>query len=241
MSSSRAKVLILHISRDVQKGANCYFQFNCVTYSESFMQRFQHGMRESDNSFFKNSWDMWGISQLSKLLSYVNQSHIPVSPVTFIVFGLYPTFLQNRNDMMSNFVNFTIVKAWRDTIGIKPSLEFKSQGKWIFKNQCLIISPFTNFMSVIRKGLNSVTNQYGDVKFSLCSLGFSAPRWRWTDHDPVALQPEESCPSATWIGSWMASCFLLEGSPLPVPGIKDNFFGYPSNSLAAASNDLSQY
>jgi hypothetical protein len=28
-------------------------------------------------------------------------------------------------------------------------------------------------MSVLRKGLNSVTNHYGDVKLSLCSRGFS--------------------------------------------------------------------
>jgi len=133
-------------------------------------------MQECDNSF-KNSWDMWGISQLSKLLSYVNQSHLPVSSVPLVVFGLYPTFLQNRGDTLSASVNFTVVNAWIDTIRIKPSLEFKPQGNWILKNKCFIISPFTNFMSVIRKWLNSVTNQYGDVKLSLCSLGFLAVDW----------------------------------------------------------------
>ena len=102
------------------------------------------------------------------------QSHLPVSPVPLIVFDLYPTFLQNMGDMLSVSVNFTIVNAWIDTIHIKPSLEFEAQGNRIFKNKCFIISPFTNFMSVTRKELNSVTNQYGDVKLSLCSLGSSA-------------------------------------------------------------------
>ena len=85
-----------------------------------------------------------------------------------------PLFLQNRGDMPSASMNFTIVISVIGTISIQSSPEFKSQGNWIFENEYFNSSPFTNFMSVLRKRLNSATNQYGDFKLSLCSRGFSA-------------------------------------------------------------------
>jgi hypothetical protein len=51
-------------------------------------------MYKDDNSIFKNNQDRWGLSYLSKHLSYVKESHLLDSAVKLIFFWVVP-FLQN--------------------------------------------------------------------------------------------------------------------------------------------------